>query len=178
MGTDIHELRILLSNKRWSNQMTRIQKDEKSDDDELISDIKKRIKIVRKKKTEFVSSIIKKVDMTKLQMKSKQPIIINNDMSPLFSEIEQYIYKKPWLRLQEYHKIVKLREYVKSLEAKERDKKNLEELLINKLKNKELKNKQVTYMPEKEKIMNIKGVKELDKYQVSDSDSSNSDDNE
>ena len=87
MGTDIHELRILLSNKRWSNQMTRIQKDEKSDDDELISDIKKRIKIVRKKKTEFVSSIIKKVDMTKLQMKSKQPIIINNDMVIIFLNI-------------------------------------------------------------------------------------------
>ena len=93
----------------------------------------------------------------------------------MFQEIDYYLYKKPWLRLQEFHKLIKIKEYVNSLNIKEKDKKQLIELLEKKIKNKELKNKQITYVPEKEIIIKISGVKELDKHLNDDADDSTSD---
>jgi hypothetical protein len=89
----------------------------------------------------------------------------------MFNEIDKYIYKCEWSKLRDLHKIVKLKDYVNSLKMKKDKKIKIISLLEYKLKNKELKNKQIIYIPSEETIKKIYGVSELDEYQSSSSDS-------
>jgi hypothetical protein len=90
------------------------------------------------------------------------------DVTDYNNYMDDYVYKKPWSRLREFHRIVKLREYIDSLEYDEKllstnmdkIKKNKEMLitqLIELLKNKELSKKknQVLYDVDKTKIIEI-----------------------
>jgi hypothetical protein len=173
--TDIEELRILLCNKRWQNEIDAIEENDDSDDDELIEKYKKNIK-KKVKPDKKISTIIKNNNKdSKSAIDNKDEIdpsiIPSNATLPMFQQIDYYLYKKPWLRLQEFHKLIKIREYINSLNIKDNEKKNLIELLEKKLKNKELKNKQITYVPKKEVITKISGVSELNEYLSDDSTS-------
>jgi hypothetical protein len=54
--TSLEELRRITHNKRWKNKISALEKEELSDDDELITDMKKNIII---KKKEVKKQIIK-----------------------------------------------------------------------------------------------------------------------
>jgi hypothetical protein len=87
------------------------------------------------------------------------------DVSDYNSYMDDYVYKKPWSRLREFHRIVKMREYINELPydnsvSAERIKKNKDIIiveLIKVLRSKELSKKknQVTYDIEQMKITEI-----------------------
>jgi hypothetical protein len=164
--TSLEELRRITHNKRWKNKISALEKEELSDDDELITDMKKNIII---KKKEVKKQIIKE---NKENIDDNKLLNLNpNDITPMFNEIDKYIYKCEWSKLRDLHKIVKLKDYVNSLKMKKDKKIKIISLLEYKLKNKELKNKQIIYIPSEETIKKIYGVSELDEYQSSSSDS-------
>lgn len=84
----------------------------------------------------------------------------NNDKKDVFDvkEIEKYMYKKPWHRLNNIHKINKLEEYIKdNLDTQQEE--ILEELIDLVKKRKINTKKAVDYDYEKEKIISIHVLK-------------------
>lgn len=55
-----------------------------------------------KKRIDCIKSIV-----NNLQLIQKKPTVAD-----LFTEIDKHIYKKPWNRLQSFHKIIKIKEYI------------------------------------------------------------------
>ena len=70
------------------------------------------------------------------------------------SENIDYLYTKSWNKLNQIHKVIKIKEFINSLEIKENDKEELRENLIDMLKDKKNKNK-INYDDVKCKIINI-----------------------
>jgi len=161
--TTLDVLRNTLHNKRWKNKIRALEADDDSSDEELISEFKQNIIPVKKKEP--------RKQIVKSDEDNKVPNINHNDITPMFTEIDKYIYKCEWTKLREFHKIVKLKEYVNSLKANKDTKNELIKILEKQLRNKELKNKQVNYTPSNETITKINGVSELDEYQSTSSDS-------
>jgi hypothetical protein len=73
--------------------------------------------------------------------------ILNNNLN--------YLFKKPWEKLANPHKIVKIREYVNSLSYSKTLKLKLEKGLLEKLKNKSLKKEDINYDMEMGKIISL-----------------------
>ena len=84
---------------------------------------------------------------------------INQD-SPLNSFSDDYLYQKPWTKLTAIHKIIKIKEFITSLEIKdEKEKLEIKEKLIELVKNKILTKKDsVIYDPIKAKIISIQSL--------------------
>jgi hypothetical protein len=71
----------------------------------------------------------------------------------LLSENIDYLFLKPWNKINKIHKIIKLKEFVKSLDCSEKDKENLKEELIENIKtNNKFK---ITYDEKKGRIISI-----------------------
>ena len=83
------------------------------------------------------------------------------------SENIDYLYTKSWNKLNQIHKVIKIKEFINSLEIKENDKEELRENLIDMLKDKKNKNK-INYDEVKCKIINIPLLTFIDgKYKLS-----------
>jgi hypothetical protein len=84
---------------------------------------------------------------------------INQD-SPLNSFSDDYLYQKPWTKLTAIHKIIKIKEFITSLEIKdEKERLEIKEKLIELVKNKILTKKDsVIYDPIKAKIISIQSL--------------------
>jgi hypothetical protein len=83
------------------------------------------------------------------------------------SENIDYLYTKSWNKLNQIHKVIKIKEFINSLEIKENDKEELRENLIDMLKDKKNKNK-INYDEVKCKIINIPLLTFVDgKYKLS-----------
>jgi hypothetical protein len=72
----------------------------------------------------------------------------------IFTEKIDYLYTKPWTKLNQIHKIIKIKEFVNNLEISNNDKEELRDKLIDMLKDKKKKNK-INYDEEKGKILTI-----------------------
>jgi hypothetical protein len=87
----------------------------------------------------------------------------------IVSDKNDYLYLKPWTKLTIIHKIIKLKEYVNSLNIdNDKDKQELKDKLIDLIKNKNLlKKNKINYDFSKGKIISISCLKyDNDKYIV------------
>jgi hypothetical protein len=83
----------------------------------------------------------------------------NNSLNNMFDEIEHSMYNKPWIKLQNYHKIIKLKEYIDKTFDKSQ-KKNIEKICIDSVNLGNLnKNNKVDYNVNEQKIISITALK-------------------
>ena len=84
----------------------------------------------------------------------------------LVSENIDYLYTKSWNKLNQIHKVIKIKEFINNLEINERDKEALKDQLIEMSKDKKKKNK-INYDEVKCKIINISSLIFIDgKYKI------------
>jgi hypothetical protein len=84
----------------------------------------------------------------------------------IVSENIDYLYTKSWNKLNQIHKVIKIKEFINNLEINEHAKEELRELLIEMLKDKKKKNK-INYDEVKCKIINITSLVFVDgKYKI------------
>jgi hypothetical protein len=88
-----------------------------------------------------------KVVLPKLNQATETPFIANNAPTDSITETEtmysdEYIYRKPWNKLNSIHKIIKIKEFISNLESDDIDmKKKLKIKLVDMIKNKQLTKK-------------------------------------
>ena len=87
--------------------------------------------------------------------KKKDDIQIINNTEELVKMIDENDYKKPWNKLDNYQKKIKIKEYVLSLEIPESEQKTKLEKFNSLLKDKTF-NKSINYLIEEKKISSIK----------------------
>ena len=75
----------------------------------------------------------------------------------IVSENIDYLYTKSWNKLNQIHKVIKIKEFINNLEINEHAKEELRELLIEMLKDKKKKNK-INYDEVKCKIINVSSL--------------------
>jgi hypothetical protein len=84
----------------------------------------------------------------------------------IISENIDYLYTKSWNKLNQIHKVIKIKEYINNLEINEHAKEELREQLIDMIKDKKKKNK-INYDEVKCKIINITSLVFVDgKYKI------------
>lgn len=84
----------------------------------------------------------------------------------IISENIDYLYTKSWNKLNQIHKVIKIKEYINNLEISEHAKEELREHLIDMIKDKKKKNK-INYDEVKCKIINITSLVFVDgKYKI------------
>ena len=82
-----------------------------------------------------------------LPIQSNLPEIINDEMTVENTETEikfsdEYVYKKPWNKLNSIHKIIKVKEFIDTLNTHDIDmKKKLKKQLVDMIKDKKLNKK-------------------------------------
>ncbi len=77
-----------------------------------------------------------------------------NTETDVLSENTDYLYMKPWTRLNQIHKIIKIKEFINNLQILNKEKELLKNELIELIKLKSKKNK-IIYDEEKGKIISI-----------------------
>ena len=78
----------------------------------------------------------------------------NNTETDGMSEKIDYLYTKPWSKLNQIHKIIKIKEFINNLDITDLEKENLKDDLIQIIKEKKKKNK-IIYDDIKGKILSI-----------------------
>jgi hypothetical protein len=92
-----------------------------------------------------------------------EPNITETD---IISENIDYLYAKSWNKLNQIHKVIKIKEFINNLEINDNDKEELREQLIEMIKDKKKKNK-INYDEVKCKIINISSLVFVDgKYKI------------
>lgn len=81
-------------------------------------------------------------------------IFENNTETDAMSEKIDYLYTKPWSKLNQIHKIIKIKEFINNLDITDLEKENLKDDLIKIIKEKTKKNK-IIYDETKGKILSI-----------------------
>jgi len=81
------------------------------------------------------------------------------------TETIDYLYLKPWSKLTQIHKVIKIKEFVNGLDISgQSDKENLKDKLIDQIKEKKTKNK-INYDETKGKILSVSNLSfENNKY--------------
>jgi hypothetical protein len=108
---------------------------------------------IRKKIQEFLNSSKEQSKESDTSTDTKPTLIIKNNMSsqslttlsetsPSYSD--DYLYQKPWTKLTQIHKVIKIKEFVntKLNIEDEKEKQELRDKLVDKVKNKELTKKE------------------------------------
>jgi hypothetical protein len=83
-----------------------------------------------------------------------------SDKEPSKTETEtiDYLYLKPWSKLTQIHKVIKIKEFINNLDIKNvTEKENLKDQLIEQIKEKKSKNK-INYDDTKGKILSISNL--------------------
>jgi len=138
----IENIRSEILKRRISNEINHLKKDEIKSFD--ANEIQKRLNILES----YLVEVTNKQE-TNNDIKSQ-----SSGKITMFDEIEKYIYKKPWNRLQNHHRIVKIKEYI---EKNHKDNENeLIALLIPAINNNNLNSmKHVNYDAPSETIIDI-----------------------
>ena len=118
-----------------------------------------------KKKLNKLDNEIKDIQNYSL---TEQKIKIATDMSGkgiTETETIDYLYLKPWTKLTQIHKVIKIKEFVNNLDiSNQTEKENLKDKLIDQIKEKKTKNK-INYDETKGKILSISNLSfENNKY--------------
>ena len=95
---------------------------------------------------------------------------INNDVqteTDLLTENIDYLFLKPWNKLNQIHKVIKIKEFLKGLECSQKEKDELKDKIINSLKDK--KKVKCSYDDTKGKIISISSLRHTNgKYHLDD----------
>ncbi len=104
---------------------------------------------------------IKKKDINNKVIKNT-----NSSETDMLTESTDYLYIKPWVKLNQIHKIIKIKEFINNININEKEKEILIENILELLKDKTKKNK-IIYDSEKGKIISISCLKfENGKYLI------------
>jgi hypothetical protein len=89
---------------------------------------------------------------------NKSPTIISdvNSETDILSENTDYLFLKPWNKLNQIHKVIKIKEFLNNLECQSKEKDFLKEQLIDFVKTK--KKVKFTYDEAKGKIISISAL--------------------
>jgi hypothetical protein len=124
--------------------------------------------ITQLKKNKSDASYIKKLlnDLNKSIDENETITIINTDTD--IKTEEDYIYKKEWNKLNNIHKIIKIKEYINNLPINNTEKEELKEKMIKLVKTKKLTKKtSVVYDIVNSRIVNIPCLEyKKDKYLI------------
>jgi len=133
---------------RYQNEIDCMKQNKQEDAD--------RIKIL----SERVTKVQKQIKDAEQNSSTKQSVD-EKKSNELFDGLRNCIYKKPWARLPEFHKIVKVKEYVLSLKIQDKkQKQQLYDNLVKGIKEKKLtKKNNVVYDSDKGIITQINCVK-------------------
>lgn len=82
---------------------------------------------------------------------------INNTQTDVLSDNTNYLYMKPWIKLNQIHKVIKIKEFVNNFKINNKEKEILKDNLINLLKEKKNKIK-LSYDEGKGKIISISSL--------------------
>lgn len=107
-------------------------------------------------KLSFIKDIICYLEHKNKDIKNKKEI--KSDIKERLSKMDEYLYRRPWSRLSEIHKKIKLEEYINNylFNAPKDNIELIKSSLMNDLKNKKLNSaKVVTYDPSSTTILNI-----------------------
>ena len=111
-------------------------------------------------KTDILSKMIipdNKNDNKNDNKESETPI---NDSEILAQDIS-YLFKKPWSKLSNIHKIVKIKEYIRSLDYSQSVKSKVEKNLMELLKKRKLKKEDFVYDEVLGKIISIHNLSKI-----------------
>ena len=106
-----------------------------------------------------LKNIIKELDNKKEKEKDGMSAA-QKDLNKMFVDINRYVYKKPWAKLPEFHKLVKIREYIDKLMFKSEKNKmaTLEDLMEDVRARVLTKKNTVNYDQTNAQIISIKGL--------------------
>lgn len=103
---------------------------------------------------------LSKIEKIINMLKEETTTQTNTTQEELFEEIDKYLYKKPWNRLNPIQRVNKMKEYLKknieNSELRDQIEKEIFELLSNKKLNTK---KSVVYNPETEEIESVPALK-------------------
>jgi hypothetical protein len=100
--------------------------------------------------------LLEKILLESIEMPNKKEESLKQKKDNLFTEIDKYTYKKQWNKLPSFHKIVKLKEFVKQIYGEGDFQDELcEELSLYANEGKINTKKYVIYDPNLEKILSI-----------------------
>jgi hypothetical protein len=123
---------------------------------------------IKKNKKIKCKDILTYIDEQKKNLVKKTQMIKNKEEEPeekvkleIFDAYDKVKYKKLWNKLKPFHKIEKLTEFVNESDLNKKEKTELLEELKEKLENKTLKGKDITYSIDLGRIIKIK------KYDIS-----------
>lgn len=115
--------------------------------------------------TDWIQSRIEKLELIIQQINEDEEVFKRtkkNNVKDMFIEIDKYIYKKPWSRLTNFHKINRITEFVNDNIDETRKEYILNEL-VTMVNDKKLNTKnKVDYDSQNCKIIKIKVLKEKD----------------
>lgn len=94
---------------------------------------------------------------------SKEENNVKDKIDKMFEQIDKQIFTQKWSKLSDFHKEIKIKEYIEEKYINHKNKNKLLELLLDYLKNKKLKtDKIINYDSKISKIIEIKNLIELD----------------
>ena len=98
-------------------------------------------------------------DLNEILINKTKPSSIINDLNSetdILSENTDYLFSKPWNKLNQIHKVIKIKEYLNNLECQSKEKDLLKEQLIDFVKTK--RKVKFTYDETKGKIISISAL--------------------
>jgi len=91
-----------------------------------------------------------------LEIPIDQQTSVEQQKETMIKEMSQYVYRKQWNKLHEFHKIVKIKEYVKEHVKDPQMQNEITEKLVEHISNGMINTKKyVVYDPNAEKILNL-----------------------
>lgn len=93
---------------------------------------------------------------TLLEIPIEQQTTVEQQREAMTKEMSQYVYRKQWNKLHEFHKIVKIKEYVKEHVKEQKMQAEITEKLVAHISNGMINTKKyVVYDPNTEKILTL-----------------------
>lgn len=116
----------------------------------------------KKKKKTYVTHLRENMEnlgnnLKLLRRKGKKKSVKKEDAG-LYQSMDKFLFKKPWHRLPEFHKVVKIKEFVNMSNLSKKEKTKMIAKIMKETKNRTIKSKDVTYDKENERITGIKNI--------------------
>ena len=114
--------------------------------------------LIKQAKKENINKNLIEKELSKYDKNEKSYFESESDSAVLYSD--DFIYKKPWNKLNNIHKKIKIKQFVNNINASNENKTKLIKELIKMIENKSLtKNKSVNYDSLNGKIISIPNIK-------------------
>jgi hypothetical protein len=157
---DLEELQVNLKIKYLNNIIAGCSKTNLNYDN-----VKKELNNYEQENNNFTITEQKNKNKIEMDEGLSEKKISDKEPSKTETETIDYLYLKPWSKLTQIHKVIKIKEFVNNLDIKNViEKENLKDKLIDQIKEKKSKNK-INYDDTKGKILSISNLSHNnDKY--------------